>query len=88
MDTTTQFKRQLPRNLLLQVLSFGTSIAVGILLTPYLVSHLGRAAYGLIPLAGVMTQYVSMVTYSISSATGRFLTLALQEASRTTHART
>jgi len=78
MDTTTQFKRQLPRNLLLQVLSFTTSIGVGILLTPYLVRHLGRAAYGLIPLAGVMTQYVSMITYSISSATGRFLTLALQ----------
>jgi membrane protein EpsK len=78
MDTTTQFKRQLPRNVLLQVLSFATSITVGILLTPYLVRHLGRAAYGLIPIAGVMTQYVSIITHSVSSATGRFLTIALQ----------
>jgi membrane protein EpsK len=78
MDTTTQFKKQLPRNLVLQVLSFVTHIAVGIVLTPYLVRHLGRAAYGLIPIAGVMTEYVSIITHSVSSATGRFLTIALQ----------
>ncbi len=77
-DTTAQFKQQLPRNLILQVLSFVTHIAVGIVLTPYLVRHLGRAAYGLIPIAGVMTQYVSIITHSVSSATGRFLTIALQ----------
>jgi len=77
-DTTTQFKAQLPRNLFLQVLAFITHIAVGIALTPYLVRHLGRAAYGLIPIAGVMTQYVSIITQSISSAVGRFLTIALQ----------
>jgi membrane protein EpsK len=77
-DTTAQFKRQLPRNLFLQVLSFATRIAIGILLTPYLVGHLGRAAYGLIPLAGVMTEYVSIISYTISSAVGRFLTIALQ----------
>lgn len=62
----------------LQVLSFITHIAVGIALTPYLVRHLGRAAYGLIPIAGVLTQYVALVSYSISSAVGRFLTIALQ----------
>ena len=77
-DTTRQFKQQLPRNMFLQVLSFITHIAVGIVLTPYLVRHLGRAAYGLIPIAGVMTQYVSIVTQTVSSAVGRFLTIALQ----------
>lgn len=77
-DTTTQFKAQLPRNLFLQVLAFITHIAVGIALTPYLVRHLGRAAYGLIPIAGVMTQYVSILTQSISSAVSRFLVIALQ----------
>jgi O-antigen/teichoic acid export membrane protein len=77
-DTTAQFKRQLPRNAVLQVLSFLTRVAIGILLTPYLVSHLGRAAYGLIPLAGVMTEYVSIITQTISSAVGRFLAIALQ----------
>jgi len=77
-DTTRQFKSQLPRNLFLQILSFLTHIIVGLLLTPYLVKHLGRAAYGLVPLAGAMTEYVSIVTQTVSSAVGRFLTIALQ----------
>jgi O-antigen/teichoic acid export membrane protein len=76
-DTTKQFKAQLPRNVLLQAVAFGTHIAVGILLTPYLVRHLGRAAYGLVPLASVMTEYVNLISQSISSAVGRFLTIAL-----------
>ncbi len=78
-DTTTQFKKQLPRNSFFQGLSFISHVAIGIWLVPYLVKHLGRAAYGLIPIAGVMTQYVSLVSYSISSAVNRFLTIALQQ---------
>jgi O-antigen/teichoic acid export membrane protein len=78
-DTTAQFKKQLPRNMFLQVLSFTLQIGIGIWLVPYLVQHLGRAAYGLIPIAGVMTQYVSLVSYSISGAVTRFLTIALQQ---------
>jgi len=78
-DTTTQFKKQLPRNSFFQVLGFISNVAIGILLVPYLVKHLGRAAYGLIPIAGMMTQYVALISYSISSAVNRFLTIALQQ---------
>lgn len=77
-ETTAQFKRQLPRNMLLQVLSFLTQVGVGIWLVPYLFHHLGRAAYGLIPIAGALTQYVALISHSISSAVTRFLTIALQ----------
>jgi O-antigen/teichoic acid export membrane protein len=77
-DTTTQFKTQLPRNLTFQILAFVVQTGIGICLVPYLVNHLGRAAYGLIPIAGVMTQYVNLISYSISSAVTRFLTIALQ----------
>lgn len=77
-ETTEQFKRQMPRNFSLQVLAFATRIAVGIVLTPYLVRHLGRAAYGLVPLAAAMTEYVAIITQTISSAISRFLTIALQ----------
>ena len=78
-DTTTQFKRQLPCNSFFQVLSFVTHVAIGIWLVPYLLGHLGRSAYGLIPIAGMMTQYVALISYSISSAVNRFLTIALQQ---------
>ncbi len=75
---TGQFKRQLPRNALGQVLAFGVQVGVGIWLVPYLIRNLGMAAYGLIPLAGLLTGYVSLVSYSIAGAVSRFLTLALQ----------
>ncbi len=78
-DTTAQFKTQLPRNLSLQVLSFIVSVGIGIWLVPYLVGHLGRAAYGLIPIAGAMTQYVSLISQNISISVNRFLTIALQQ---------
>lgn len=78
-DTTRQFKQQLPRNMFLQVLSFLTQVGVGICLVPYLVHHLGRAAYGLIPIAGALTQYVALINHSISSAVTRFLTIAFQQ---------
>jgi len=78
-DTTKQFKKQLPRNSFFQVLSFCTQVVVGIWLVPYLIHHLGTAAYGLIPIAGMLTQYVSLISQSISNAVNRFLTIALQQ---------
>lgn len=77
-DTTTEFRRQVPRNLLFHVLSFVLHVGIGVLLVPYLLGHLGRAAYGLIPIAGIMTQYVSLISQGISSAVNRFLTISLQ----------
>lgn len=61
------------------MLSFVTHVGVGIWLVPYLVGHLGTAAYGLIPIAGMLTQYVGLISQSISSAVSRFLTIALQQ---------
>lgn len=77
-DTTALFKRQLPRNSLFQVLAFVTQVVIGVLLVPYLVRQLGRAAYGLIPIAGMMTEYVNLISHSIASAVNRFLAVALQ----------
>ena len=54
-------------------------MGIGIWLVPYLVRHLGTAAYGLIPIAGMLTEYVSLISQSISSAVNRFLTIALQQ---------
>jgi len=78
-ETTKEFKRQLPRNSVFQVLAFGVQVVTGICLVPYLIRHLGTAAYGLIPVAGMLTQYVSLISQSISGAVNRFLTIALQK---------
>lgn len=79
IDTTKQFKRQLPRNSLFQVLAFCTQVAIGIWLVPYLIHHLGTAAYGLISVAVTLTGYAGLISHSISTAVNRFLTIALQQ---------
>ena len=77
-NTTQQFKKQLPRNFFMQILSFCTQVGVGIWLVPYLVHYLGIVAYGLIPLMGMLVQYVGLITANISNAVNHFFTIALQ----------
>ncbi len=78
-ETTQKFKQQLPKNVAMAVVSFITYALIAIWLTPYLVSHLGTAAYGLVPLAGLFTQYVAIITAQISRAVNRFLTIEIQK---------
>jgi membrane protein EpsK len=78
-ETTQKFKKQLPKNMVMAVLSFMTYALTAVWLTPYLIQHLGSAAYGLIPLAGLLTQYAGIITGQISGATTRFLTIELQK---------
>ena len=42
-------------------------------MTPYLISHLGVATYGLVPLATNITSYLVIVTVALSGSVGRFL---------------
>jgi len=62
----------------MQIVSFVVQIGIGIWLVPYLVRNRGRAAYGLIPIAGAMTQYVSLISQNVSVSVNRFLAIALQ----------
>ncbi len=78
-ETTQLFKSQLPKNALMSVLSFVTYSVSAIWLTPYLVKHLGAAAYGLVPLAGLFTQYATIVIANLSASVTRFLTVELQK---------
>jgi membrane protein EpsK len=45
---------------------------------PYLIHHLGVAAYGLIGLATSVTSYLSIITLSLNGAVGRYLTIDLE----------
>jgi O-antigen/teichoic acid export membrane protein len=79
MSTPTSLKRQAPLNLSLNLIHFGINLLIGIWLTPYLVRTLGASAYGLIPLALIVSDYVSLATNSINGAIARFLTEAIQQ---------
>jgi membrane protein EpsK len=52
---------------------------VGVWYVPFLVGHLGPAAYGLIPLASTITSVMALVTLGLNAALGRSLTIALEQ---------
>ena len=79
IDTTINFARQFPRNLVANIAYFVASVIVGILLVPYFINTLGVAAYGLIPLATSITGYVAIVVQALNTAVSRFLTVDLQQ---------
>ncbi|MPM14753.1 putative membrane protein EpsK [bioreactor metagenome] len=80
--------KQVPRNALANILSFFLHVVIGIWFVPYLIRHVGIAAYGLIPLAASMTNYAGLVTVSISGSVGRFLTIDIQSENKESANRT
>lgn len=72
------FKKQLPANVLSNIAYFALTVVVGIWLVPYFIRHLGLDGYGFIPLATSVTNYVSLITVSLSGATLRYLVIDLQ----------
>jgi len=77
--TTQNFAKQIPKNLFVNILSFLSTVLIGLWLTPYLLEHLGIVAYGLIPLAMFLSQYVSVIINAINMSINRFLLIALQK---------
>ena len=65
------------KNLLYNVVSFGVNYGVAFFLTPYLVKHVGREAYGFLPLVNSIIGYSSILTSAIGSMSGRFVTMAM-----------
>jgi len=65
-------------NIITNLLNFGISVIIGLWFTPYLIRHLGVAAYGLIPLATTVTSYLVLFTIALNGAVGRYLTIALE----------
>ena len=72
-------RARLSVNLVANVGHLGLTLAVGIFYVPFLVRHLGPAAYGLIPLASTITSYMALVTLGLNAAVGRSLTIALEQ---------
>jgi membrane protein EpsK len=64
-------------NLVSNIGKLGLTMLVGVWYVPFLVRKLGPAAYGLIPLASMITSYMGLVTFSLDTAMGRYLTISL-----------
>ena len=57
---------------------FLINVLIGMWFVPFLILHLGVAAYGLVPLTTTLTSYLSLLTLSLNGAMGRFLTIELK----------
>lgn len=70
---------QIQRNLFTNVANLSVNVLVGLYYTPYLVTHLGLAAYGIVPLTLLVNQYISVLTGSLTGALSRFYTISIQQ---------
>lgn len=67
------------KNSVFVVAQFGVYTISGIIFIPFLKEHYGWDSYGLIALAGFLTQYVGLVTRCVGNAIARFLNIALNQ---------
>lgn len=70
-------RRRLPINIASNLIWLVLNAVESIWYAPYLIAHLGVAVYGLVPLAGSVTSYMTVVTQGFNSAVSRFLTIDL-----------
>lgn len=71
--------KQTKINFYTNIVALFANIGVGIYYTPYLVKSLGLAAYGILPLALIINQYISVATQTLTHAYTRFYSVALQK---------
>lgn len=70
---------QMGKNLMMNILSFIINVVVGLWLVPYLIDHIGVAAYGLVPLSMIFTDYMSVINVSVNTAVSRFYLIEVQK---------
>ena len=66
-------------NISWNAVDFAVKLGLGLWFTPYLISELGVALFGLIPLATAMSSYMGVVTDAFNRSVARFLTIALEK---------
>lgn len=72
-------RKQTKINFYTNILALVANVLVGIYYTPYLVNSLGLEAYGVLPLALIINQYISVATQTLTHAYTRFYSVALQK---------
>ena len=76
------------RNVLANLIYFVFNAGIQLWFVRYLIANLGVATYGLVPLATNITNYMAIITVSLSGSVGRFLTIDLARGDLATANRT
>ncbi len=72
-------KKRFIINLVSNVLSAISGVGISFFLTPYIVEHLGKEAYGFYPLANNFVMYAAIVTTALNSMSSRYITISLEK---------
>ncbi len=70
-------KKQLAINLISNIISFSSSLLISFFLTPFLISTLGKEAYGFYPMANNFIGYLMIITLALNSMASRFITIEI-----------
>lgn len=71
--------KQTRKNFYTNITALFVNIIIGLYYTPYLVEKLGLAAYGILPLALIINQYISVATGTLTSSFTRFYSIEIQK---------
>lgn len=72
-------KKRFIINLVSNLLSALSGIAISFFLTPYILSTLGKEAYGFFPLSNNFLMYAGIITTALNSMSGRFIAISLEQ---------
>ncbi len=70
--------KHLAINMVAAMASYGTSLLINLLLSPYIVETIGVEANGFISLANNFISYASLLTIALNSMAGRFVTIEVE----------
>lgn len=71
--------RQTRINFYTNIVTLAVNVVIALVYTPYLVDRLGVAAYGILPLALIINQYIGIVTSALTNSYTRFYSVAIQK---------
>ena len=72
-------KRRFVINLVSNFFSALSGVGISFFLTPYIVEHLGKEAYGFYPLSFNFVTYAGVITTALNSMSGRYITISLEQ---------
>jgi len=71
--------KQTKKNLVFNIINLVVNIIIAILFIPYLVKSLGIVAYGIVPLALIVNQYIRVITVSLTNSLTRFYSISIEQ---------
>ena len=67
---------QASKNFYTNIIHLVVNVVIGLLYTPYLIHQVGIHAYGIVPLALIVNQYINVLSLSLVNALSRFYSVA------------